>query len=163
LFIGTCNETSNRTFLCSCLSGWTDSYCQTKINYCSNVTCLNQGVCRPLLLNYTCECVGISYSGRHCEIVATTLVVRQIVCKSFGYIAILCLTIVVSFFVIMDILKYCFGIDPTKHEFERARRKKAAGRQAKRSPVIQRFIYVNAPPTQRLSSKKHLNIEETSA
>jgi hypothetical protein len=161
LFIGICNETSNTTFECLCLDGWTDTYCQTKVNYCENVTCLNKGVCRPLFLNYTCECVGISYSGRHCEIVATTLAVRQFVCKSFGYIGILCLTIVASFFVIMDILKYCFGIDPTKHELEKIRRRKAAARQAKRPPVIQRFVYVNAPPTQRLSSKKQLNIEET--
>jgi hypothetical protein len=45
----------------------------------------------------------------------------------------------------MDILKYCFGIDPTKEELEKIRKAKAAAKRAKRRPVIQRFIYVNAP------------------
>jgi hypothetical protein len=48
------------------------------------------------------------------------------------------------FIVIMDILKYCFGIDPTRKDLERIRRKKRA---KKRKPVIQRFVYVNAPPS----------------
>jgi hypothetical protein len=43
----------------------------------------------------------------------------------------------------MDILKYCFGIDPVSEERERIRREKRA---KKRKPIIQRFIYVNAPP-----------------
>jgi hypothetical protein len=76
---------------------------------------------------------------------STLTVVRQAVSKSFGYIAILCLISVISFFVIMDILKYCFGIDPLKEELEKIRKAKIA-KKAKRPPVIQRFIYVNAPP-----------------
>ena len=158
-FLGVCYEPSNTTFKCSCLNGWTGTHCERKVNYCENVKCLNNAVCRPLFLNYTCECLGTSYSGRHCEIVATALVVRQVVCKSFGYIAILFLVIVVSFFVIMDILKYCFGIDPAKHELEKFRRAKAA-RRAKRPPVIQRFIYVNAPSSRRSARKNDLDIEE---
>ena len=47
------------------------------------------------------------------------------------------------FVIIMDILKYCFGIDPTREDLERIRREKL---EKKRKPVIQRFIYVNAPP-----------------
>jgi hypothetical protein len=50
---------------------------------------------------------------------------------------------VAIFIIIMDILKYCFGIDPVREELEQIRRKKQA---RKRKPVIQRFIYVNAPP-----------------
>jgi hypothetical protein len=50
------------------------------------------------------------------------------------------------FIIIMDILKYCFGIDPTREELERIRQKK---REKKRKPVIQRFVYVNAPPKDR--------------
>jgi hypothetical protein len=49
----------------------------------------------------------------------------------------------VMFIVIMDILKYCFGLDPIREDLERIRREK---RERKRKPVIQRFIYVNAPP-----------------
>jgi hypothetical protein len=50
----------------------------------------------------------------------------------------------VMFIVIMDVLKYGFGIDPVEKERERIRRKKM---EKKRKPVIQRFIYVNAPPS----------------
>lgn len=112
------------------------------INYCENVECLNKGVCRPFLLNYTCECLGSSYSGRHCEIIAKSTILRQNVSKSFGYVAIICFVIVISFFVVMDILKYCFGIDPTKDELRRIRKAKAAKR---RQVVVQKFVYVNEP------------------
>ena len=61
----------------------------------------------------------------YCEIVSTKLATLQFVSKSFGYIAILCLTIVIGFVVIMDVLKYGFEIDPTKHELERICREKA--------------------------------------
>jgi hypothetical protein len=141
-FIGTCNETSNTTFNCSCPEGWIGDHCQAKPDYCENVHCLNNGVCRSLFLNYSCECLGTSYSGRHCEIVATSTAIRRIISKSFGYVGITCLVVTAAFFVVMDILKYCFGIDPTKYELEKIRRAKAM-RRAKRTPVIQRFIYVN--------------------
>ena len=129
-------------FKCTCKNGWTGINCEIKVNYCENIKCLNNGVCRPLLLKYTCECLGTSYSGRHCEIVATSVIIRDIVVKSVAFIAILAMVTVVSFFFIMDILNYCFGIDPTRSELEKIRRAKA--RRAKRPPVIQRFIYVNA-------------------
>jgi hypothetical protein len=109
------------------------------------VKCLNNGVCRSLFLNYSCECLGTSYSGRNCEITSKTTAVFKIVSKSCGYIAILSLALVVGFIVVMDILKYGFGIDPVKDDLERIRRKKQA-KKAKRAPVVQRFIYINAPP-----------------
>lgn len=134
------------------------------VNYCDQVKCMNNGACRPLFLNYTCECLGTSYSGRYCEIVATSMITRQTVIKSFGYITIIFLVVIVSFFVIMDILKYCFGIDPTKYELETIRKAKAA-KKAKRPPVIQRFIYVNAPsqrPESTKSKTRRLNTNDTS-
>jgi hypothetical protein len=51
------------------------------------------------------------------------------------------------FVIIMDILKYSFGIDPVHEGRERVR-------QEKRKPVIQRFIYVNAPPLVPPSSEE---------
>jgi hypothetical protein len=45
----------------------------------------------------------------------------------------------------MDILKYCFGIDPTKYELEKIRREKAIKR-AKSRLIAHRFIYVNISP-----------------
>jgi hypothetical protein len=115
------------------------------VNYCEGVKCENNGVCRPLFLNYTCECLGTGYSGRHCEFTSTSRVIHQTVSKSLGYIAITGLVVVVSFFVIMDILKYCFGIDPTKYELEKFRREQAIKR-AKSRPIAHRFIYVNISP-----------------
>jgi len=94
-------------------------------------------------MNYTCECFGEHYSGRHCEITAIKIKIYKIVSKSFAYIAIIALISVGMFIVIMNILKYCFGIDLVHEERERIRRKKQA---KKRKPVIQRFVYVNAPP-----------------
>jgi hypothetical protein len=144
LIEGTCKEQSNTTFVCLCEEGWHGVHCEMKVNYCENVTCENNGVCRPLFRNYSCECLGDSYSGRHCEITSQKTFVRKIVSKSLSYIAILSLASVVGFIVIMDILKYGFGIDPVHEERERLRRKKQV---KKHKPVIQRFVYVNEPKT----------------
>jgi hypothetical protein len=142
--VGTCNETSNTTFNCGCADGWEGIYCETEMNYCQNITCENNGVCRPLFMNYSCECLGESYSGRHCEIIANKMVVREIVSKSFGYIAILSLISVALFIITMDVLKYCFGIDPVGKKVGKKGKKKQVTKR--KPPVILRFIYVNAPP-----------------
>ena len=147
-FLGVCNETSDTTFVCLCQPGWSNIHCETQINACDNVSCLNNGICRPSLLNYTCECLGTSYSGRHCEIIEQKTVVRQVMSRSFSYIAIIFIAIVATFFIFMDILKYIFGIDLTKDDSERIQRKRQR-RKVKRRPVIQRFIYVNTPPQSR--------------
>jgi hypothetical protein len=42
----------------------------------------------------------------------------------------------------MDVLKYGFGIDPTREELERMRRKKQM-KKVKRELVVQRCVYVN--------------------
>ncbi len=102
---------------------------------------MNNGVCRPLLGDYKCECLGDSYSGRHCEITATRTIIHQVVSKSFAFIAILAGATVIGFIIIMDILKYCFGIDPTRDELERIRRQKRAKKT--QHLVIIRHIYVN--------------------
>ncbi len=95
---------------------------EIKFDFCFNATCQNNGVCRPLLLNYRCECLGDSYSDRHCEITATKIIIYKIVSKSFAYVAIIAIVSVAMFIVIMDILKYCFGIDPVDEERERMHR-----------------------------------------
>ncbi len=159
LYIGTCMEVTNTTFNCTCAFGWTGIHCETKINFCSNVTCQNNGVCRPLLGDYKCECLGDSFSGRHCEITAANIVVRQVISRSCAYIAILAGIIVVAFVVIMDILKYCFGIDPTRDELERIRRQKQA-KKAKH-PVIIRYTYVHAPPPVSISEQQTSIVKST--
>jgi hypothetical protein len=97
-----CNETSNTTFNCTCDDGWRGIHCETMIKFCDNITCMNNGVCRSLLLNYTCECLGDSYSGRHCEITSKKMIISKIVSKSFAYIAIIALISVAMFVVIME-------------------------------------------------------------
>ncbi|CAF4055879.1 unnamed protein product [Adineta steineri] len=121
---GTCNETSDTTFHCICANGWEGIHCESMINHCEGVECMNNGVCRPLLLGYKCECLGTSYYGSHCEFTARKVVISKIISKSFSYIAIIALSLVVMFIVIMDILTYCFGIDMTREELERYRREK---------------------------------------
>ena len=126
------------------------------INFCDNHTCMNRGVCRPLIHNYTCECLGDSYFGPHCEFTATRIKILKIVSKSVACIAIIFMVSVATFIVVMDILKYCFGIDPVEGERERIRRKKRA--KKRKRPVIQRFVYVNTPT---ISSGKSFSATET--
>jgi hypothetical protein len=88
------------------------------------VTCLNKGVCQSLLLDYKCECL-FGTPGCHCEDVATSLLIRQYISKGFAYIAIIVLASTAAFIIILDILKYVFGIDPVRGERDRIRRKRA--------------------------------------
>lgn len=148
-------EVTSDTFQCTCSFGWTGIRCEIMFNYCANVTCQNRGVCRPLLGNYKCECLGSSFSGEHCEITATVVVVRQAVSKSFAYVGILAMVSVVGFIVVMDILKYGFGIDPVREELERIRRQKQLKRR--KPPVIVRHTYVNAPT----ESEQQTSTEDT--
>jgi hypothetical protein len=99
-------------------------HCEVLINYCINVTCLNQGVCCSLPLNYTCECLPTS-SGRHCEYVTTKLLIHQYVSKSVGFIAIIFLCTSTGYIISFDILTYAFGIDLTAKDRDQIRRERA--------------------------------------
>jgi hypothetical protein len=136
--VGIRNETSNTTFICTCQPGWQGIYCETKINYCENVTCFNNGICQPSLLNYTCQCLGQSYSGQHCEITSSQIVAYEIVSKSFACIAIIAMIGAMMFVVIMDVLKHHFGIDPVGEELEKIEKAKQAKKN--KPPVIIRYI-----------------------
>ena len=109
--IGICRELSNTTVSCLCPSGWVGVDCGTRVNHCADVTCLNNGVCRSSLLNYTCQCLGESYSGRHCEVIASKTAIHSAVVRSLAYVAIIAMVAFAMFIVVMDMLKYCFGID----------------------------------------------------
>ncbi|CAF1399614.1 unnamed protein product, partial [Adineta steineri] len=136
---GVCKITSKSTFNCTCSSGFEGARCERRINYCLNITCYNEGVCRSVLLGYICQCLS-GTSGQHCEKTEKKLFIYKAVSKSFAYIAIVAMVCVALFVLIIDILKYCFGIDQTCREVERIRRERRAKRQ---KPVIQRLIYVN--------------------
>ena len=136
--LGTCKTISNATFLCQCSSNWTGNRCETKMNYCDSSPCLNNGVCRSLVGGYRCECLSNFYSGRHCEKGSNGIQIREILAKSFAYVAIICICGVVMFFVMMDILKYFFGIDPAKTSKPMQKQKP----KRKKFIVISKFSYM---------------------
>ena len=149
LFIGKCNILSNNRFNCTCQDGWYGTNCEIMVHYCDVHTCKNRGVCRPILNGFKCECLGDSYYGLRCEFTARRIILLKIFSKSCAYISIIAMVTVAMFVVIMDILKYCFGIDPVEVERKRMPRKKQA--KKRKPPVIQRFTYVNAPHTSDVS------------
>ncbi|CAF1545997.1 unnamed protein product [Adineta ricciae] len=143
---GQCNETSNQTYECLCAYGWANAHCETQINYCEKNKCKNGGVCRSLFLNYTCDCLGTSYSGRHCEVVGQAMIAHQIAAKSLAYVAIIFIIVSVMFFILMDALKYVLGIDLAKEETDKIKKEKKAKRKSTRRqpPVFQKFVYVDS-------------------
>ena len=128
VFIGTCNETSNNITHCTCASEWRGEHCELRRDYCGNVTCLNNGVCRLRPFNFTCDCPSDSYSGRYCEVKASKLKIHQAVSRSFAFVVLAALITVAIFIVVLDVLKYGFGIDVAKEEA--ANKKKTERRKA---------------------------------
>ena len=141
--VGTCVNKSSTEFICHCADGWFGIHCETKVNYCSNVTCQNSGVCRSSVRNYTCQCLGNSYSGRYCERKQSALVALQVVGKSFASVAIACLITLLVIFMTLDVLKYGFGIDPTLNDVQQRRSRKPVRKKEKTVPMAVRFTYVN--------------------
>jgi hypothetical protein len=113
-------------FYCNCTIERTGTHCEFLIDYCQNVTCLNKGVCQSLPPSYECQCLSADYSSLHCEHAPRAIVICQYISKTFGYIAIIALSTVAGFVIIMDILKYGFGIDPSREDRELIRHRRAA-------------------------------------
>jgi hypothetical protein len=109
-----------------------------------NVVCQNNGVCRSLILNYTCECLGDSYSGRHCEITSAKVVTIKATSKSLAAIAIIAMTCVVLMIVMMDLLKYVFGVDTVRTKNKPVHKKKPTNVN-RPTPVAIKFTYVHHP------------------
>jgi hypothetical protein len=67
--------------------------------------------------------------------------------EGFGYVAILMLCILIGFIVILDVLKYGFGIDPVKTDRDALRKRNMKKIKKKVTPtgpkVAYRFQYVN--------------------
>ncbi|UJR35072.1 hypothetical protein I4U23_027848 [Adineta vaga] len=143
---GGCNNVSSVEFRCNCSKGYTGERCAKIVSFCANITCQNKGVCLEEHLNFTCQCLSGFY-GRLCESTETSAIIRAYVTKSFGYIAILMISILVGFILLMDALKYIFRIDPVKSQRLNLRkeeiRKLMGKKKCTRPKVIQRFQYVN--------------------
>jgi hypothetical protein len=72
------------------------------------------------------------------------MVVHQIISKSFAYVVIIALTSVATFIILLDVLKYCFGIDPVTRRIKQKKKKKKQLTKKKISTPV-RLVYVNTP------------------
>ncbi|UJR32179.1 hypothetical protein I4U23_019643 [Adineta vaga] len=157
---GSCNSTVNET-TCKCPQGKTGTHCEYEIDVCTNVSCQNSGQCISKYGNWSCLCTNSHlYSGTYCEHKSSGLRTKEIVSRSFACVAIGCLATVVSFIIIMDILKYGFKINPVgsetetwrakkEHQYREARRRRRGLKKKEfnnpKSPVVAlRFNYINA-------------------
>lgn len=61
-----CVRASNGSFVCVCETGFTGEDCETRIDYCVNVTCSENGHCRNSLGGFSCLCEQ-GYTGIWCE------------------------------------------------------------------------------------------------
>lgn len=93
------------------------------IDYCANITCLNNGVCQSSSRSYQCQCL-YGTRGIHCEETETTLIVRRYASKSVSYILIIVFVVFAIFIITLDILKYVFDINITEQDRKEIRRQK---------------------------------------
>jgi len=157
LYGGSCNETLNDTG-CTCPTGKIGNYCEYQVDLCANISCQNDAVCISAYGNWSCLCTNTDlYSGVYCETKASSLVIKEIISRSFGCVAIGCIVTVVSFVILLDTLKYVFNIDPVQRDFrlirEKHRREERKRREERRKrmkmnkskqPVVAvRFHYVH--------------------
>lgn len=140
IILGTCVQLSSTEFECLCATSWTGYHCETKINYCINVTCKNQGVCRSRKDGYECICLTPSYSGSLCESVDTKLSLQKQFNQSFAFIAIIFLASVFIFVLTLDFLKFVLQIDVTE-QYKIRRRPRYS--RIRRAHTIVRYNYVN--------------------
>ncbi|CAF4200017.1 unnamed protein product, partial [Adineta steineri] len=129
-----CNKTSNTKFIFICTLGYEGRRWERRINYCSNINCHHHGICRLSLTDYVCHCFNGRY-GQNCELITKEKNIYQIISKSIAYVAIIGIVSEVSFVIIMDILKYGFGIDPTRKTIKYIRKQKSF---QNRKRIIQR-------------------------
>ena len=155
---GECNATSLSAFECTCVVEYEGDRCQSLVNFCRNVTCVNGGVCRSRYNRGTCVCNDDFYYGQYCELLKTSTNVRinlnrgdgrlswslpnrSSLCVGIGWLMIFVLSTFVSYILLMDILKYVFGIDPVEVDRDHLSQRRFKARR-KRCSVAIRFTYV---------------------
>jgi len=154
LYGGTCNETSNDTN-CVCPQGKIGDHCEYEVDLCSNISCQNSGKCVSVYGNWSCLCTNNElYSGVYCEIKSSSLIIKEMISRSFACVAIGCISTVIGFVLLMDVLKYFFNIDPvhknipsnkTKQKnYHRQERQKKKINKSKQPMVAVRFHYIHA-------------------
>lgn len=63
---GTC-DADGSDYTCDCIDGYTGNRCQTNIDDCAAMPCLNGGMCLDRVASYECDCSGTGYTGDTCE------------------------------------------------------------------------------------------------
>ena len=106
---GICYDTMNETsFECTCQSNlFYGIYCENKADLCKNSTvCFNnQGYCVMNGSQPVCKC-KLDYSGMNCEIMSTSLIVRNSIINVATIIAIICLVCLILLILFFDYTKY---------------------------------------------------------
>lgn len=128
---------------CQCSKGWTGEHCDQRLNPCRHIQCENRGVCFPVGDQAICKCLGNNYySGDRCQHRQKSLIIFQIISKSSATLSIIIISSFVLFIFMMDCLKYCVGIDPTREDLEEIQAEKKK-KKKKQRPIVEKFIYVN--------------------
>ena len=88
-----------------------------------------------------CECLGEEFfSGQQCQMIEEKYRQLRILSISSASISIVVIVSLIVFVLMMDVLKYVFGIDPIKEEIPRIRKEK-------RRHQIHRVFYVHYSDT----------------
>ncbi|KAF5295925.1 hypothetical protein FQR65_LT10356 [Abscondita terminalis] len=78
---GTCFNTGEGSYTCSCSPDFTGTECETSIHDCTTNPCFNGGTCSPNGTYHTCVCPR-GFQGPHCEVSVDTCEKKP--CKNTG-------------------------------------------------------------------------------
>lgn len=115
---------------------------------------MNNGVCHSLETGFKCRCLSESYSGVFCEKEPTSIRIRRFVSRGIAWVCFTAIATVFAFVIIMDIVKYCLGIDPVEFEREilfeeRIRKEKERKRRQKYRCFCCWLVFINIQRTKK--------------
>lgn len=93
-----------------------------------------------LLNGYKCECLSDAYTGDHCEKTSNQMIMYAYLSKSFAFVAITVIVSVGLFIILLDILKYGFGVD-LKETRQGSRRKRSTKRRRMVLAIHYKYVH----------------------